>query len=138
MHTWQSEEDREQLPAWTSDLKKYGLFFSEPLDLDLAMLSAFPEAYAAIVPKGGGPKMAIEKAADVVLGTGGPGLAIYTGPYMTNQPYFPDYRYHFLTHSKPATHLDALTHIKASTLKADMPAVLREVLTHIANSTKQD
>lgn len=138
MHTWQDADDRKILRGWINRLKKYDMFFSEPLDLDLAMLSAFPAAYDAIVPKGGGPKMAADKAAEVVLGTAGPGLAIYTGPYEDHPPLFPAYRNHFLTHSKPATHLDALIHIKLSALKADMPAVLKEVLTQIAKRLRRD
>ncbi len=46
--------------AWVADLEPHGVFFSTPLDLGLAMLAAFPDAYKAIVPKGGGPKLAIE------------------------------------------------------------------------------
>lgn len=45
------------------------------LDLDLAMLEAFPVAYNAIIPKCRGPKMAADKAVEVVLGTAGPGDA---------------------------------------------------------------
>lgn len=138
MHEWQTEEDRENLRAWIKDLAKYGVFFSEPLDLDLAMLAAFGEAYKAVIPKGGGPKMTPEKAAEAVLGSSGPGTAIYTGPYKEYPPLFPAYRYHFLTQSKPATHLAALTHIKAGELKADMPPVLAEVLAHIAKSLRRD
>ncbi|MBS0274135.1 MAG: AAA family ATPase [Proteobacteria bacterium] len=138
MHEWQTEEDRENLGAWIKDLKKYGVFFSEPLDLDLAMLAAFPGFYKAVIPKGGGPKMTPEKAAEAVLGTSGPGTTIYTGPYKEYAPLFPAYRYHFLTQSKPATHLAALTQVKTSDLKADMPPMLAEVLSHIAKSLRRD
>jgi putative ATP-dependent endonuclease of OLD family len=37
----------EHLQGWADSLQKYGVFFSSPLDLDLAMLKAFPAAYAA-------------------------------------------------------------------------------------------
>ncbi len=138
MHTWQDADARKMLRGWIEFLKSYNVFFSEPLDLDLAMLAAFPAAYEAIVSKGGGPKMAADKAAEVVLGTAGPGLAIYTGSFKDHPPFFPAYRYHFLTHGKPATHLDALTHIMASALESGMPAILREVLTHIAKTLRRD
>lgn len=138
MHTWQDAEDRAILRGWINCLKKYGVYFSEPLDLDLAMLAAFPEAYEAVVPKGGGPRMEADKAAEAVLGTKGPGLTLYTGPYEDHPPLFPAYRYHFLTKSKPATHLAALTHLKKSTLKADMPKVLAELLAHIAKNLRRD
>ena len=117
MHTWKDAEDQEILRRWIDWLKKYGVFFSEPLDLDLAMLTAFPAAYAATIPTGGGSKMTAAKAAEAVLGTSGPGLTLYTGPYKDYPPVLPVYRYHFLTHSKPATHLAALTHIKSRDLQ---------------------
>lgn len=138
MHTWQDAEDRECLRAWIDCLKKYGVFFSEPLDLDLSMLSAFPEAYAATIPEGGGPRMTAAKAAEAVLGMSGPGLTLYTGPYERYPAVFPAYRYHFLTRSKPATHLAALTHIRSRDLKTGMPPVLAEILAHIMKSLRPD
>ena len=138
MHTWQDPEDRKILRGWINSLKKYDVFFSEPLDLDLAMLTAFPTAYAATIPKGGGPKMPADKAAEAVLGTSGTGLTLYTGPYKDYPPLFSAYRYHFLTQSKPATHLAALTHLKTGELKARMPPVLADVLEHAAKSLRRD
>ena len=88
MHTWQDAEDREILRGWINCLKKYGVYFSEPLDLDLCMLAAFPDAYEAIIPAGGGPRMEADKAAEAVLGTKGPGLTLYTGPYKDYPPIF--------------------------------------------------
>ena len=113
MHTW---KDSTLLEGWANFLKGYGVYFSAPLDLDLCMLAAFPAAYQAIIAKGGGPKMAADKAAEVVLGTAGAGAAAYTGALSSYPPLMPDYRYHFLTNSKPATHLAALTHIKRAAL----------------------
>lgn len=138
MHTWQDVEDREFLSGWVTFLKQYGVYFSAPLDLDLAMLESFPDAYKAIIPQGGGPRMAADKAAEVVLGTAGPGTAIYTGPFKDYPALLPAYRYHFLTNSKPATHLAALTHIKRKDLANKMPSVLAEVLKHIAKSLRRD
>lgn len=138
MHTWQDPEDRKILKGWIDCLKPHGVYFSAPLDLDLSMLEAFPAAYKEIIPKGGGPRMAEDKAAEVVLGTAGPGLGLYTGPFKDYPALLPAYRYHFLTNSKPATHLAALTHIQKRNLKADMPAVLAEVLNHIAKSLRRN
>ena len=68
MYTWQDAEDRKNLSGWIDCLKKYRVYFSEPLDLDLAMLAAFPAAYKATIPTGGGPRMAADKAAKQCLG----------------------------------------------------------------------
>nr|WP_187699664.1 AAA family ATPase [Pseudomonas fragi] len=138
MHKWSNPVDHSNLLGWMNRLKKYNVFFSAPLDLDLEMLNAFPDDYAAVIPKGGGPRMAADKAAEVVLGTSGPGLAVYTGPYEDYPESFPQYRYHFLTHSKPATHLAALARVSKASLIAGMPAVLAEVVRHISSSLRRD
>jgi putative ATP-dependent endonuclease of OLD family len=138
MHTWQDAEDRKILKGWVDCLKPHGVYFSAPLDLDLSMLKAFPDAFEATIPAGGGPKMAADKAAESVLGTAGPGLALYTGAFKDYPDLLPAYRYHFLTRSKPATHLAALTHIKTKALRDGMPAVLSEVLQHVAKNLRRD
>jgi putative ATP-dependent endonuclease of OLD family len=138
MHTWQDVEDRKILKGWVDSLKPYNVFFSAPLDLDLSMLAAFPEAYKAIVPKGGGPKMTAEKAVEVVFGTAGPGLTVYTGAFKSYPELLPAYRYHFLTNSKPATHLAALTQLKQKELRNGMPDVLAAVLKHVEAHVRRD
>jgi putative ATP-dependent endonuclease of OLD family len=139
MHNWPDSVDHSVLLSWiNNNLKAHGVYFSSPLDLDLALLEAFPAAYAAIVPERGGPRMATDKAAEVVLGTAGPGLKAYTGPFVGYPPQFPSYRYHFLTNSKPATHLAALTHITKAQLVKHMPVVLASVLKHISESLRRD
>lgn len=138
MHEWQGADGLDNLKGWIDSLKPHGIFFSAPLDLDLAMLNAFPEAYAATIPKGGGPKMAVDKAAEAVLGTAGPGLALYAGAFKAYPNLLPAYRYHFLTHSKPATHLAALTHVKATALRDGMPPILAELLKHIVGNLRRD
>lgn len=133
MHTW---NDPEQLDGWVKSLEEHAVFFSAPLDVDLAMIAAFPDAYSRIVPKGGGPRVTIEKAAEAVLGEGG--LKYYDGPRKPLRDLLPAYRYHFLTHSKPATHLRALVSIDDATLKATMPATLQAVLEHVKKHLRRD
>lgn len=82
--------------------------------------------------------MTADKAAEVVLGTAGPGTTIYTGPFKDYLGLLPAYRYHFLTNSKPATHLAALAHIKTRELAEKMPTMLAEMLNHIAKSLRRD
>ena len=80
--------------------------------------------------------MTIEKAAEAVLGEGG--LECYDGPRKPLRDLLPGYRYHFLTHSKPATHLRALVNIDDATLKAKMPTTLRAVLKHVKKNLRRD
>lgn len=128
MHDWETKIP--DLRLWLDDLEKYNVFFSWPLDLDLAMLKAFPDAYSATI-EGSGPRMKNEDAAAVVLGSDGKGLEIYTDDAEPFTKHMAAYRYHFLTHSKPATHLRALTHVSPATLRNDMPECLLKVLQHI-------
>lgn len=128
MGAWGSEN----LQGWLDYLERSSsVFFSAPLDLDLAMLTAFPAAYQATI-EGTGPRMSNEAAAEVVLGTAGSGLASYAGSFQPYQEHMAAYRYHFLTHSKPATHLRALTHLDLSAQKEEIPSVLQRVLQHIS------
>jgi len=128
----ESSFDAAHLEGWLSYLERSSaVYFSWPLDLDLAMLAAFPAAYTATID-GTGPRMTNDSAAEVVLGTAGSGLASYTGNAQGFRDHMAAYRYHFLTHSKPATHLRALAHIEPSALKTGMPAPLQRVLQHIA------
>lgn len=128
MHNWKRAEVK--LNPWLKCLQKYNVFYSSPLDLDMAMLKAFPDAYRATI-EGTGPRMTNEDAAEVVLGAGGEGLATYIDTLAPFTQHMAAYRYHFLTHSKPATHLRALAHIDEKTLKINMPKCLRDVLQHV-------
>jgi putative ATP-dependent endonuclease of OLD family len=137
MHEWDSS-DPEHLLGWTQDLRNFDVYFSEPLDLDLAMLAAYRKAYEAIIPKGGGPKMKPDEAAKIVLGEGGAGLSIYKDKLADYTAYMPAYRYHFLTHSKPATHLQAFTHLDEEGIETAMPEVYRALLQHVSDNLKRD
>jgi putative ATP-dependent endonuclease of OLD family len=104
----------------------------------MAMLAAYPTAYEEIIPKGGGPKMTPEDAAKVVLGEGGSGVDAYKDQYSGFDQYMPAYRYHFLTHSKPATHLRAFTYLDNAALKARIPETYRDLLTCVIDNLRRD
>jgi putative ATP-dependent endonuclease of OLD family len=138
MHEWAYTADHANLKAWIESLRAFGVYFSTPLDLDLALLKRFPAAYAATIPAGSGPRMAADKAAEAVLGIRGPGTSLYTEKLAVYPALLPAYRYHFMTHSKPATHLAALTHIKRKALRDDMPDVLKKLLAHVDEALRRD
>ena len=123
---------------WVGSLRQHNVFFSSPLDLDMMMLEAFPDADAAIIPKGGGPDLTVEEAAVAVLKGKGAGLTIYTGKLEDIRALIPAYRYHFLTHSKPATHLQALSPLRRKVLSDGTPQILREVLMHVQTNLRRD
>jgi putative ATP-dependent endonuclease of OLD family len=130
MSGWDSS-DAPTLKSWLVRLREHNVYFSEPLDLDMAMLMAFPKAYEAIIPKGGGPAMDVDTATDVVLGKGGKGFDDYKGNLATYKDQMPAYRYHFLTRSKPAAHLQALARLDDKALTENMPQIYRDLIAHI-------
>jgi putative ATP-dependent endonuclease of OLD family len=133
MHTWSNETN---LAGWVDRLAEYGVHFSWPVDLDLAMLAAFPDAYEAIIPAGGGPELSVEKAAEVVLSKDGLAQCAETlAPY---KDLLPAYRYHFMTHSKPATHLRALMELDDEMIKESMPACLQPLLDQVQEQLRRD
>lgn len=135
MHTWISDEN---LQSWIEVVKSHGVYFSEPLDLDMAMLAAYPKAYEATIPKGGGPKMKPEDAAKAVLGEGGAGLDAYKDAYPGFDQHMAAYRYHFLTNSKPATHLRAFAHLDVEAMRTGMPEPYRTLLKYVIDNLKRD
>ena len=137
-HTLQEPRHLKNLMGWVKHLRRFGVFFSSPLDLDLMMLEAFPDAYKAIVPAAGGPRMTVNKAAAVVLGEGGPGLDLYEGAYASITELLPAYRYHFLTRSKPATHMAAMTHLRRKAISDDLPETIRVLLKHVSENLRRD
>ena len=137
LHKWDSS-NAEALAVWVADLRNYAVYFSEPLDLDMSMLAAFPAAYEKSIPAGGGPKMAAGAAAKVVLGEGGPGLDAYKDALAEFGKLMPSYRYHFITRSKPATHLQAFVHLDDTAIKKGMPETYRALLEHVRVNLTQD
>ena len=135
MSGWDSS-DAETLASWIARLREFGVYFSEPLDLDMSMLAAYPEAYKKCIPAGGGPKTDADAAAKVVLGEGGPGFGAYKGALAELGKLMPSYRYHFLTHSKPATHLQAFVHLDDAALKKGMPEAYRVLIEHVSSKLK--
>jgi putative ATP-dependent endonuclease of the OLD family len=115
---------------WLQALKDEGIFFSDPLDLDFSMLSAFPEAYQQPHPGGRGPRTgaeALEEKKRVTLKTGGD-LDLYDDSFDEEFRWYP---YLFLDRSKPETHLAALTRIRPADLAAGAPPELRALIEHI-------
>lgn len=98
-----------------SELESRGVYFSEPLDLDFAMLLAFPDAYGV---EEDGPDEATIKA---VLGKKHHDASQYS---KDEQKLFNTYHQRFKLGSKPAAHIDALAQLTDEELLAGMPASL--------------
>ncbi|BCN53434.1 chromosome segregation protein SMC [Prescottella equi] len=120
----------EALPKWNDDkafpiykegkgalyaLECGGVFFSAPVDLDMLMLEAFPDAYEVA------PGEPDEKTIVAVLGKS------HSREERLDQEVralFDDYHKKFGEKSKPATHLAALSTLEDDELMEHLPAVL--------------
>lgn len=111
-HHWFGDEKKESV---FRELERRGVYFSEPLDLDFAMLLAFPEAYGVERDE---PDEATIKA---VLGKKHHDANQYS---KVEQKLFNTYHQRFKLGSKPAAHIDALAQLTDEELLADMPASL--------------
>lgn len=121
-----------QMIAVMKHLRQFGVFFSAPLDLDMAMLMSFWEAYTELEKGERGPHDS--DATKAVLGDdGSPGD--YWKPADGNkqakqQERLRWYRYLFLGRSKPDTHLRALSRLDPAALK-DGPEPVRALADYI-------
>lgn len=116
---------------WLQALRHEAVFFSDPIDLDFAMLTAFPDAYQHPNPGGRGPRAtpaAIAEKKRVVLKTNG-NPDIYDGEQWNDS--FAWYPYLFLSRSKPETHLAALSRITRRKLARRAPPELRALIDHV-------
>lgn len=120
--------------AWIIALREYGVFFSEPLDLDFTMLMQFPDAYMRPRPNGHGPDTsasAIPKRKKTTLKKKGD-PTLYPEKY---NELFCWYPYLFSQKSKPETHLVALARLEndVETIVEDTPSELDELISYVSN-----
>lgn len=120
--------DAARLKKWTDHLRKFGVFYCWPLDLDMSMLLAFPEVYASTEEDESGPSTRGD-AIKAVLGKKGD-----ASKTQEDLPY-DWYRYYFLGHrSKPGTHVAKLAQIDDTLLASSAPEELIQLLEHVTRS----
>jgi hypothetical protein len=125
-----------ELKPWLSHLEKFGVYFSAPLDLDMAMLQRFPSAYLSTAE--GGPNfppessdkidLYIRNAISAVVGESESSQALYSHLLPEQKKLFAWYRYLFLNHSKPATHLQAVAALDKKEFQEKAPEALKRLL----------
>lgn len=125
------DTQREQAEKeWLEKLQTHGVFFCNPLDLDMTMLEALPDEYRALEPGMKGPSK-VGEAAIAVLGKDGDPDVYDTAGWDDN---FHWYRYLFLGRGKPTTHMRVLSTIDDDKLARDAPDVLKSLLTYVTSA----
>lgn len=121
---------------------KFNVYFSSPLDLDFAMLEAFPEKYKGLAPPPKGPRLPDESdptyqsvvlqrmrqvlASDEANAPGNLG-STYSAE---QQDLFPWYKYLFVDGSKPVNHMRALLAIEPDDLSKNSPDVMKRIVSY--------
>ncbi|MCI5140375.1 MAG: DUF2813 domain-containing protein [Candidatus Electrothrix sp. ATG1] len=137
-----SATDIEAMNFWIIHFEnKYGIYFSSPLDLDFAMLEAFPDEYKGLAPDRGGPRLpekgteeeynkTVEQRMRQVLASDASTASDTLGStYQFEQKeLFPWYKYLFVDGSKPVHHMRALLSIEDQDLAANTPETLRKLV----------
>ena len=119
--------DLEEMKDWIQHLRKFGVYFSEPLDLDMSMLRSFGDEYKRLPAGAQGPKGDADESRRTVLGNqGNPEFC----PELTEEDYL-WYRYLFITKSKPATHLYALSLVDGLDLATSAPEPISALMDHV-------
>lgn len=110
---------------WIDWLEGKGVFFSSPLDLDFAMMTAFPSAYSVSPNELVAPTEAKAKA---VLGDS---HGVLVGQYSAQQlSFFDAYYRRFKVGSKPVWHIRAMSELDDDGLIASLPEALRRFVAH--------
>jgi putative ATP-dependent endonuclease of OLD family len=131
MPKWDDEDDDpEPMLEELAELEKANVFFSAPVDLDLAMLNAFPAAYGVTASHRVAPD---ELTIRAVLGKSGKALPLL-GKYVN---LFDVYHDRFKLSSKPASHLDAMAKLDDKALLKAMPERLRRLVGRVVTLLKE-
>lgn len=124
--------DAASYKLWVEWLRKYGIFYSAPLDLDMMMLKSFPQAYAAdeVYDR---QKEDAAKLAKAVFGDSGKGNEELTpvGQAISGAELF-QYKALFKSSSKPGSHLVAFGKLKPEQLASGCPEPLKALITKAA------
>ncbi len=124
---WNEEGAKDKIEVWCRCLESLGIYYSSPLDLDMAMLRAFPEAYGV----GDDPELAVkEKAALLksVYGKDHDADATAKAGFGCSDAELRAYRRLFKSRSKPASHWAALAKLTDRELQEGAPDVLKRLI----------
>jgi hypothetical protein len=138
--------DVKAMNGWVRFLEGETVFFSQPLDIDFAMLAAFPGAYHAATD-GTGPRLPnqTKEAKKYQARLDAARLAVLKSEDATGETYTNDekvafvwYSYLFLGRGKPSTHILALNTIETDDLWKNAPKSLKELIERVRDTLNTD
>jgi putative ATP-dependent endonuclease of OLD family len=147
MHTWSllEKDSIKNLNGWVDYLKKYNIYYSNPLDLDFLMLTHYPEFYKNAIPKNGGPQIPDEtekpdefnEKVNVAIQATLKSEKAKAETYSENEKKLMIwYNYHFLGRGKPTTHIQVLSSMTDEEIKGNLPQVFTEIFDRISSLLK--
>jgi putative ATP-dependent endonuclease of OLD family len=118
---WDADRDFPRLKerGWLVNLEKHGVFFSYPLDLDLMLLDAYPDAYDVTTAT------PTEATREAVLGKRRANVERLDDAQLE---LFDEYQRQFKQGSKPASHIAAMAELTNEELLEDLPEPLQRLI----------
>lgn len=116
----------QDIRGWTTWLERFQIYFSDPLDLDFTMLTAYPTAYRTLETEMRGPSARGEPRGAVLGEEGNPEFYDTTADDALRW-----YRYLFLGRGKPSTHVRVLSRLPQEQLAGAIPQPLQRMLANI-------
>lgn len=107
---------------WLKVLEDHGLFFSYPLDLDLMLLEAYPDAYNVTTRT---LEEVTEATKEAVLGKKRANVDRFDDGYLQ---LFDEYMRQFKRGSKPASHIAAMSELTDEELLETLPEPLQRLV----------
>lgn len=140
MHLWPLDPERlELMDKFVKWLRKYGVFFSTPLDIDFMMLTSFPAIYQSAT-EGTGPRIPnrtepafLEKLNTAIKATLKNEKCTGYTYSAEDKEMFIWYNYLFLGRGKPVTHLLALKEIEDCALVGNLPEPITALMNTVVN-----
>jgi putative ATP-dependent endonuclease of OLD family len=107
--------------------KEQGVHFSFPLDLDMMMLKAYPQQYKSISNVADGSELKAQDYEKSVFGKAGGGISDYSTTIAPTATELAIYEDLFKKGSKPISHIEAMSLLSDSELKAACPVELQNL-----------
>ena len=138
MLNWDNH-DNERMRKWIAHLEKFGVYFSNPLDIDFMMLESNLNIYKTILNEDEGPREStlgnIETETKKALKSDNADITLYS---TAQQNLMPWYVYFFLGRGKPTSHFQAFLDLTTDEIINHIPTPLNALAETVKAMLSQD